>query len=45
MFWLNAECQIVLLCPNQQAYTELCRIITNAEDEQKKENTTYLNGT
>lgn len=30
MFWLNNECQIVLLCPNQEAYAELCRIITNA---------------
>ncbi|WP_237485544.1 error-prone DNA polymerase [Vibrio hippocampi] len=30
MFWLNAECQFVLLCPNRPAYAELCRIITNA---------------
>ncbi len=30
MFWLNNECQVVLLCPNREAYAELCRIITNA---------------
>jgi len=30
MFWLNNECQVVLLCPDRQAYAELCRIITNA---------------
>lgn len=30
MFWLNEECQVVLLCPNRKAYAELCRIITNA---------------
>ncbi|GLO60421.1 error-prone DNA polymerase [Vibrio sp. MACH09] len=36
MFWLSAECQIVLLCPNQQAYTELCRIITNARRRAEK---------
>lgn len=30
MFWLNPECQIVLLCPDRAAYAELCRIITNA---------------
>ncbi|MEL7291924.1 MAG: error-prone DNA polymerase [Pseudomonadota bacterium] len=30
MFWLNQECQVVLLCPNRAAYAELCRIITNA---------------
>ncbi len=30
MFWLNQECQVVLLCPNRVAYAELCRIITNA---------------
>ncbi|MGR5119331.1 error-prone DNA polymerase [Vibrio astriarenae] len=30
LFWLNDECQVVLLCPNRQAYAELCRIITNA---------------
>ncbi|NVD07017.1 DNA polymerase III subunit alpha [Vibrio sp. JPW-9-11-11] len=30
MFWLNSQCQVVLLCPNRAAYAELCRIITNA---------------
>ncbi len=30
MFWLNDECQLVLLCPDRAAYAELCRIITNA---------------
>jgi error-prone DNA polymerase len=30
MFWLNNECQLVLLCPDRAAYAELCRIITNA---------------
>ncbi|MCU8164287.1 error-prone DNA polymerase [Vibrio vulnificus] len=29
-FKLNTECQFVLLCPNREAYAELCRIITNA---------------
>ncbi|MGC9491946.1 error-prone DNA polymerase [Vibrio genomosp. F10] len=36
MFWLNAECQLVLLCPNRQAYAELCRIITNARRRANK---------
>lgn len=36
MFWLNQECQIVLLCPNTQAYSELARIITNARRRSKK---------
>ena len=27
---LNPELQFVLLCPNRQAYAELCRLITNA---------------
>ncbi|MCW8344923.1 error-prone DNA polymerase [Vibrio sp. ZSDZ65] len=30
MFWLNSDCQFVLLCPNREAYAELCRTITNA---------------
>ncbi|WP_394144341.1 error-prone DNA polymerase [Vibrio atypicus] len=30
MFWLNQECQVILLCPSREAYAELCRIITNA---------------
>lgn len=30
MFQYNAEFQLILLCPNHQAYAELCRIITNA---------------
>lgn len=30
MFWLNSECQFLLLCPSREAYAELCRIITNA---------------
>lgn len=36
MFWLNDECQVVLLCPNRQAYAELCRIITNARRRSSK---------
>ncbi|MCC4816890.1 error-prone DNA polymerase [Vibrio lentus] len=36
MFWLNEECQVVLLCPNRQAYAELCRIITNARRRSRK---------
>jgi error-prone DNA polymerase len=36
MFWLNEECQVVLICPNRQAYTELCRIITNARRRSSK---------
>jgi len=36
MFWLNSECQIVLLCPTQNAYTELCRVITNARKRAEK---------
>lgn len=36
MFWLNQECQVVLLCPCRQAYAELCRIITNARRRSEK---------
>ncbi|ANO32384.1 error-prone DNA polymerase [Vibrio breoganii] len=36
MFWFNQECQIVLLCPNQKAYSELARIITNARRRSEK---------
>ncbi|RTZ16471.1 DNA polymerase III subunit alpha [Vibrio aquaticus] len=36
MFWLNDECQVVLLCPNREAYAELCRIITNARRRSEK---------
>ncbi|MEZ9857826.1 error-prone DNA polymerase [Vibrio splendidus] len=36
MFWLNEECQVVLLCPNRTAYAELCRIITNARRRSTK---------
>ena len=36
MFWLNDECQVVLICPNRQAYAELCRIITNARRRSEK---------
>ncbi|MCG9551993.1 error-prone DNA polymerase [Vibrio sp. Isolate31] len=36
MFWLNDECQLVLLCPNRKAYAELCRIITNARRRSSK---------
>ena len=36
MFWLNQECQVVLLCPNREAYAELCRIITNARRRSEK---------
>lgn len=36
MFWLNDECQVVLLCPNRDAYAELCRIITNARRRSEK---------
>lgn len=30
LFKLNEQLSVVLLCPNRQAYAELCRIITNA---------------
>ncbi|CAM2862061.1 error-prone DNA polymerase [Vibrio mytili] len=36
MFWLNKECQLVLLCPCRKAYAELCRIITNARRRSEK---------
>lgn len=36
MFWLNDECQVVLLCPCRKAYAELCRIITNARRRSEK---------
>ncbi|WP_373959246.1 error-prone DNA polymerase [Vibrio gigantis] len=36
MFWLNEECQVILLCPNRKAYAELCRIITNARRRSSK---------
>ncbi|MEZ9232010.1 error-prone DNA polymerase [Vibrio amylolyticus] len=36
MFWLNADCQLVLLCPSREAYAELCRIITNARRRANK---------
>ncbi|MFA0508976.1 MULTISPECIES: error-prone DNA polymerase [unclassified Vibrio] len=36
MFWLNEECQVILICPNRQAYAELCRIITNARRRSNK---------
>lgn len=36
MFWLNDECQVVLLCPDRTAYAELCRIITNARRRSSK---------
>lgn len=36
MFWLNDECQVVLLCPDREAYAELCRIITNSRRRSEK---------
>ncbi|WED22699.1 error-prone DNA polymerase [Vibrio sp. JC009] len=36
MFWLNSECQIILLCPDRSAYAELCRVITNARRRAEK---------
>jgi error-prone DNA polymerase len=36
LFWLNDHCQVILLCPNRNAYAELCRIITNARRRAKK---------
>ncbi|EGA68595.1 error-prone DNA polymerase [Vibrio sinaloensis DSM 21326] len=36
MFWLNSECQVVLICPTKQAYSELCRVITNARRRSEK---------
>ena len=36
MFWLNQECQVVLICPSHNAYAELCRIITNARRRSEK---------
>ncbi|WP_299084962.1 error-prone DNA polymerase [uncultured Paraglaciecola sp.] len=36
LFHFNDELQLVLLCPNRQAYAELCRIITNARKRAPK---------
>ncbi|MFL9781247.1 error-prone DNA polymerase [Vibrio cyclitrophicus] len=36
MFWLNEECQVILICPKREAYAELCRIITNARRRSSK---------
>lgn len=36
VFTLNDECRFVLLCPDREAYTELCRIITNARRRSEK---------
>ncbi|WP_261816925.1 error-prone DNA polymerase [Vibrio gallicus] len=36
MFWLDQECQFILLCPNSAAYTELARIISNARRRSEK---------
>ncbi|NLS11490.1 error-prone DNA polymerase [Vibrio sp. SM6] len=36
LFWLNSECQLVLLAPNRHAYAELCRVITNARRRSDK---------
>ncbi|MFB9134762.1 error-prone DNA polymerase [Vibrio olivae] len=35
-FKLNPECQLIVLCPNQAAYAELCRMITNARRRSEK---------
>jgi error-prone DNA polymerase len=36
LFRLNSDLRVILLCPNRQAYTELCRIITNARRRSAK---------
>ncbi|GAM71989.1 DNA polymerase III alpha subunit [Vibrio sp. JCM 19236] len=36
MFWLDKECQFILLSPNQEAYAELTRIISNARRRSEK---------
>lgn len=36
VFTLNDECRFVLLCPDREGYTELCRIITNARRRSEK---------
>lgn len=36
LFKLGEELQIILLCPNRQAYAELCRVITNARRRSPK---------
>ncbi|NKF51242.1 DNA polymerase III subunit alpha [Shewanella sp. WXL01] len=36
MLWLDNDLQVVLLCPNRQAYGELCRVITNARRRSDK---------
>ncbi|GAM55709.1 DNA polymerase III alpha subunit [Vibrio ishigakensis] len=36
MFWLDKECQFILLSPNQEAYAELARIISNARRRSEK---------
>lgn len=36
LFSLGDELQLILLCPNRQAYAELCRVITNARRRSPK---------
>ncbi|TLU64814.1 DNA polymerase III subunit alpha [Thalassotalea litorea] len=36
MFWLEQQLQVILLCPNRQAYAELCRIISNSRRRSNK---------
>ncbi|WP_428774015.1 error-prone DNA polymerase [Vibrio sp.] len=36
MFWLNPDCQLVLICPDRSAYAELCRVISNARRRSEK---------
>ena len=36
LFHFNEELEIILLCPNHKAYSELCRIITNARRRAEK---------
>ncbi|TKB47540.1 error-prone DNA polymerase [Thalassotalea mangrovi] len=36
MFRLDQQLQVILLCPNRQAYAELCRVISNARRRSNK---------
>ncbi|MDQ2077763.1 error-prone DNA polymerase [Marinimicrobium sp. ABcell2] len=36
LFRLDDQLEVVLLCPNRQAYAELCRVITNARRRSEK---------
>src|SRR5690625_6660512 len=37
LFRLGEQLEVVLLCPNRQAYAELCRVISNARGRRSEE--------